>query len=207
MSSPLIASRCSGCGRSGNNTLPHQDGPIGPRRRGRWPLAFPPDRHEPRLWPAFGELQVLQVGADLEPGGLDGLDGPALGSPTEAVRRTASRSCCGRGQAWSFSPRHAFDPPRQFSERRGGVVLDTGTSGNACWLGLAPQAVVDPKDRRPLIPSSTSRRPCSTPCTRPFPAASLRAWGRRATEPAPEPPAQLKWPLSRCGERRSGDQS
>ena len=41
--------------------------------------AFPPDHREPRLRPALAERDVLQVGADLEPGRPDLLDVPAVG--------------------------------------------------------------------------------------------------------------------------------
>ena len=47
-------------------------------------LLWPASRHssygyEPRLRPALGEMQVLQIGPDLVAGWLNGLHAPALG--------------------------------------------------------------------------------------------------------------------------------
>jgi hypothetical protein len=41
--------------------------------------SHPPHPHEPRLWPALAEADVLQIGPDLESCRLDGFDLPAIG--------------------------------------------------------------------------------------------------------------------------------
>src|SRR5262249_55019002 len=55
----------------------------------------PPDYRKPRLRPALAEAELLEVGPDLGPGRLDGLDAPALsegvvqfllGHPSRPVR-------------------------------------------------------------------------------------------------------------------------
>src|SRR5207244_7446328 len=49
----------------------------GTSRRAKSP-SLPTDHAEPRLRPALAEGHVLQIGADLDPYRLDGLDVPAL---------------------------------------------------------------------------------------------------------------------------------